>query len=106
MQLIVEDKSKIRDIEFLYPTLMSNEAKTYIIQMYQELLDIEDKLNEARELVRTLENKLRIKKDNFNSLDSICKIKFDSKESNIVDKVTVNLAVVNPTDASNKNYGV
>lgn len=31
---------------------------------------------------------------------------FETKEEKQVDRVTVNGAVINPTDASNKNYGL
>lgn len=45
-------------------------------------------------------------KEEFISKSELFSLVFETKEEEQVDRVTVNGAVINPTDASNKNYGL
>jgi hypothetical protein len=56
--------------------------------------------------VRLLESTILEKKKEFISKSELFSLVFETKEEEQVDRVTVNGAVINPTNASNKNYGL
>lgn len=100
----VEDRSRIKKIHFKYPHLFKPEAEQDIINMYKDILETDDQLTSARQLVRDLEKELKEKKDKFTEIEAMCTMEFEQKEVEHVDVVKSNMAVINPTDASNRSY--
>lgn len=100
----VEDRSRIKKVHFKYPYLFKPEAEQDIINMYKDILETDDQLTSARQLVRDLEKELKQKKDKFTEIEAMCTMEFEQKEVEHVDVVKSNMAVINPTDASNRNY--
>lgn len=105
MLVNIEDKSKIKKVNFKFPTLMSTDAEEQVKELYRTIQQIEDKLDAERTSVRELEGTLKRLKEDFNVMNnSIFSIEFEEKEIEHVDKIVTNMAVINPTDASNRNY--
>ena len=97
----VEDRSRIKKIHFKYPHLFKPEAEQDIINMYKDILETDDQLTSARQLVRDLEKELKQKRDKFNEMETMFTIEYETEH---VDRVHVNMAVINPSDASNRSY--
>lgn len=100
----VEDRSRIKKVHFKYPHLFKPEAEQDIINIYKDILETDDQLTSARQLVRDLEKELKQKKDKFTEIEAMCTMEFEQKEVEHVDVVKSNMAVINPTDASNRSY--
>lgn len=100
----VEDRSRIKKVHFKYPHLFKPEAEQDIINIYKDILETDDQLTSARQLVRDLEKELKEKKDKFTEIEAMCTMEFEQKEVEHVDVVKSNMAVINPTDASNRSY--
>lgn len=100
----VEDRSRIKKVHFKYPHLFKPEAEQDIINMYKDILETDDQLTSARQLVRDLEKELKQKKDKFTEIEAMCTMEFEQKEVEHVDVVSTNMAVINPSDASNRSY--
>lgn len=100
----VEDRSRIKKVHFKYPHLFKPEAEQDIINMYKDILETDNQLTLARQLVRDLEKELKEKKDKFTEIEAMCTMEFEQKEVEHVDVVKSNMAVINPTDASNRSY--
>lgn len=106
MKVVVEDKNRIKEVVFKYPHLMSDTAANDIKEEYYDILELEEELDKYRNHVRLLESTILEKKKEFISKSELFSLVFETKEEEQVDRVTVNGAVINPTDASNKNYGL
>lgn len=104
MRVSVEDKSRIKNVVFHYPNLMSENADEEIKEEYYKIQEFEELLDSARENVRHLESTIKELKNSFSSKASLFTLEFVEMEVEHVDKTEVTLRVVNPTDASNKNY--
>lgn len=104
MLVNVEDRRKIKSVQFKYPQLFNENAELEVKLLHLELLTLEDNLESTRQLVRNMENELKIKKDNFHTLSSMFTLEFETKEVEHVDRVSSTLGIVNPTDASNRSY--
>lgn len=104
MLVKVEDRSKIKKVHFKFPYLFGEQAEEKVKQLYSDLIETEKQLDDARQLVRTLESELKEKQNAFIELQSVMTLEFESKEVEHVDRTTTNMAVINPTDASNRNY--
>ena len=100
----VEDRSKIKKVHFKHPYLFGPDAEQHVINMYKDILETDDQLTLARQLVRDLEKELKEKKDKFNEMETMFTIEYEQKEVEHVDVVKSNMAVINPSDASNRNY--
>lgn len=100
----VEDRSKIKKVLFKHPYLFGPDAEQHVINMYKDILETDDQLTLARQLVRDLEKELKEKKDKFTEIEAMCTMEFEQKEVEHVDVVKSNMAVINPTDASNRSY--
>lgn len=94
------------EVVFKYPHLMSGTAANDIKEEYYDILELEEELDKYRNHVRLLESTILEKKKEFISKSELFSLVFETKEEEQVDRVTVNGAVINPTDASNKNYGL
>lgn len=101
----VEDRSKIKKVHFKHPYLFGPNAEEHVINMYKDILETDDRLSSARQLVRDLEKELDEKKSTFQELETIMTIEFEKKEANCIEggKQTL-FAIINPTDASNRSY--
>ena len=97
----VEDRSKIKKVHFKHPYLFGPDAEQHVINMYKDILETDDQLTSARQLVRDLEKEL---KEKFTEIEAMCTMEFEQKEVEHVDVVKSNMAVINPTDASNRSY--
>lgn len=106
MKVVVEDKNRIKEVVFKYPHLMSGAAANDIKEEYYDILELEEELDKYRNHVRLLESTILEKKKEFISKSELFSLVFETKEEEQVDRVTVNGAIINPTDASNKNYGL
>ena len=106
MKVVVEDKNRIKEIVFKYPHLMSDTAANDIKEEYYNILELEEELDKYRNHVRLLESTILEKKKEFISKSELFSLVFETKEEKQVDRVTDNGAIINPTDASNKNYGL
>lgn len=104
MKVKVEDRSRVKDVKFEYPDLMNDNARDLIIKEYHDILDTELSLDVARNSVRYLERRLKEQKEKFESIKKLFTLEFEEKEIEQVERTTVNMSVVNPTDASNRNY--
>lgn len=100
----VEDRRKIKKVLFKHPYLFGPDAEQHVINMYKDILETDDQLTLARQLVRDLEKELKEKKDKFNEMETMFTIEYEQKETEHVDRVHVNMAVINPSDASNRSY--
>lgn len=100
----VEDRRKIKKVHFKHCYLFVPDAEQHVINMYKDILETDDQLTSARQLVRDLEKELKEKKDIFTEIETMCTIEFEQKEVEHVDIVRSNMAVINPTDASNRSY--
>ena len=85
---------------------MSGTAANDIKEEYYDILELEEELDKYRHHVRSLESIILEKKKEFISKSELFSLVFETKEEEQVDRVTVNGAIINPTDASNKNYGL
>ena len=104
MLVRVEDKSRIKDVKFKYPRVHGEAAIEEVKHLYNDMLETEQQLADARDLVRALENELKEKREIFYDLQNIMSLEFDMRETEHVDIVKSNMAVINPTDASNRSY--
>lgn len=100
----VEDRSRIKKVHFKHPYLFGPDAEQHVINMYKDILETDDQLTLARQLVRDLEKELKQKKDKFNEMETMFTIEYEQKETEHVDVVSTNMAVINPSDASNRSY--
>lgn len=100
----VEDRRKIKKVLFKHPYLFGPDAEQHVINMYKDILETDDQLTSARQLVRDLEKELKQKKDKFNEMETMFTIEYEQKDTEHVDRVHVNMAVINPSDASNRSY--
>lgn len=100
----VEDRRKIKKVLFKHPYLFGQDAEQHVINMYKDILETDDQLTLARQLVRDLEKGLKEKKDKFTEIEAMCTMEFEQKEVEHADVVKSNMAVINPSDASNRNY--
>lgn len=83
--------NKIKSIIPLYPEIVNEEAIDKIKEEYYALEDLEELLYRSRETTRTLENKLKEKKSEFNNKASMFIIEFEVEEKEIIKDTEVPL---------------
>lgn len=83
-KMIVEDRTKVREVHFKYPEMMNEGAQEEIKNDYNELLSLEEELYNAREVVRELEKKLTEKKKKFDEKTLLCTLEFETSEKEVV----------------------
>ena len=76
----VVDRTKIKSVTFKHPELMGKDAEKMVKSEYIELLDVKEKLYDAREEVRRLEKKYDTLEKNWNSKKDMFDIEFESTE--------------------------
>lgn len=101
MLVEVEDRRKIKKVHFKSSELFRSEAEQMVIDLYNNIIETEDQLNEARELVRSLEKEVKEKKMKFSCLEGLFDLEFETKEQERVETQRVMLGIVNPGDPSN-----
>lgn len=104
MKVSVEDRSRIKNIVFHYPNLMSENADKEIKEEYYKIQELEETLASARTNVRNLESEIKNLKNFFNSKANLFTLEFEDKEVEHIDRIEATLSVINPTDASRKTY--
>lgn len=104
MLVKVEDKSRIKDVKFKYPRIHGEGAIEEVKHLYNDMMETEHQLDDARDLVRTLENELHEKRELFYDLQNVMSLEFEEIDTEHVDVVKSNMAVINPSDASNRSY--
>ena len=67
----VEDKSTITNIVFKFPELMREGAEEIIKERYSHLISLQDKLQEARSNVRSLEEEVKREMGEWRTLQDI-----------------------------------
>lgn len=79
----VVDYAKIKRVTFKHPELMGKDAEKMVKSEYIELLDVKEKLYDAREEVRRLEKKYDTLEKNWNSKKDMFDIEFESTEKEV-----------------------
>lgn len=79
----VVDYAKIKRVTFKHPELMGKDAEKMVKLEYRELLDVKEKLYDAREEVRRLEKKFGTLEKNWNSKKDMFDIEFESTEKEV-----------------------
>jgi hypothetical protein len=80
---IVEDKSKIESIILKYPHLMADDAISKYKDIYYSLLKTKQDLQEARQTVRDLEDKIKEEELIWNTISPLVNITFANKSKTI-----------------------
>ena len=83
-KMIVEDRTKVKEVHFKYPEMMNEGAQEEIKNDYNELLSLEEELYNAREVVRELEKRLTEKKKKFDEKTLLCTLEFETSEKEVV----------------------
>lgn len=98
--LKIEDKSKCIGCTFKIDELNIDSNKNFIIYKYNEIQSIKKDLDNARNLVRNLENNLKELEDLFRLIEPLVKLDFITKEKDW-ESEEINGAVINSTDYRN-----
>lgn len=98
--MLIDNRYEISNIELKYPSLMAEDAKQKIKDMYYSLLSHKEHLTDLRTEVMRLEQELKKEQETFNELSVFFDITFAQKEIEEV-KGEHNIVVINPTDYRN-----
>ena len=99
----IEDKKKIKDITFKFPDLMGEDARKLIIEEYEALVSLQDRLYLARDEVRYLEKELNTKMNAWNGKKDLFDIEFESTEKEV--ETTISNMVINGATVYDCNKG-
>lgn len=81
MKIKIEDKRTIKTITFKHPELMGPDAEVSIRDYYTNLLKKEDELHTYRDMVRKVEEDLKVLKEGWENMLSFIDVEFGIKES-------------------------
>ena len=84
----IEDRTKVKEVIFKYPTLMSNDAEERIKDDYKTLLDLEEKVYSKREELRALEEKRDKHKSEFDNQKHLFTLIFETKTKEVIKNKT------------------
>lgn len=84
----IEDKTKVKEVIFKYPELMSNDAEERIKDDYKTLLDLEEKVYSKREELRALEEQRDKHKSAFDNQKHLFTLIFESKTKEVIKNKT------------------
>lgn len=98
--MLIDNRYEISNITLKYPSLMAEDAKQKIKDMYYDLLSRKEHLTDLRTEVMRLEQELKKEQETFNELSVFFDITFAQKEVEEI-KEEHNLLVINPTDYRN-----
>lgn len=98
--MLIDNRYEISNITLKYPSLMAEDAKQKIKDMYYDLLSRKEYLTNLRTDVIKLEQELKKAQEAFNGLSVFFDITFAHKEVEEV-KGEHNILVKNPTDYRN-----
>lgn len=93
----VVDRTRIKDITFKNPELMSIDAFRLVKNEYYALIKAQNELYEARAKVRELEKKFKAMEDSWNAKKDMFDIEFESTEKEVrteKSNMTINGALV------------
>lgn len=99
----IEDRTKVKEVIFKYPALMSNDAEERIIQDYKSLLELEDEVYKLREELRTLEEKRDKYKSEFDNQKHLFTLIFETKTKEVI-KNKINIKFGNLGNDTLGNY--
>ena len=106
MKVVTEDKNRIKEVVFKYPHLMSGTAADDIKEEYYDILGLEEELDKYRNHVRLLESAVLEKKKGFISKSELFSLVFETEEGGQAGGVAVNCDIIDPADASDRDYGL
>lgn len=89
----VEDKTRIKSIEFKFPELVSKDAEQLIKKEYYELIATRNELQHAREEVRRLEKLYNTLFQEWEAKRDLFDIEFESTEKEV--KTTKSYMTIN-----------
>lgn len=82
-KVTIENREAIEDIIFKYPSLMSEKAKTLLMEEYLTLLKTKEALSKTRESVRQLELEHSQLLSDWQNKQSLFDIKYDTKDVSV-----------------------
>ena len=88
----VEDRNTINNIVFKFPELMREDAEDTIKMKYSHLISLQDKLQEARSNVRSLEEEVKREMEEWRTLQDIVSYSHPTSEK-IVKVETCSLTI-------------
>ena len=71
-KLKVEDKSRIENVIFIHPELMSSNASEHVKEKYSRMINIDKSLQEKRAEVRSLEEEQKKAREEWESIKKMC----------------------------------
>lgn len=98
--MLIDNRYEISNITLKYPSLMAEDAKQRIKDMYYDLLSRKEHLTDLRTEVMRLEQELKKEQETFNELSVFFDITFAQKEVEEI-KGEHNILIKNPTDYRN-----
>lgn len=94
---------EIKEVVPLFPELVNSNFEELVREKYKNYLTLEDKVFSLRDLLRQKEEELEKAKVEWESLEVICKVKYE--EEPISDETKgdsdINLLIINPSDRRN-----
>ena len=91
-KLKVEDKSRIENVIFIHPELMSSNASELVKEKYSRMINIDKSLQEKRAEVRNLEEEQRKAKEEWENIKKMCTYTHPTKEE-VYHKEVCNFAI-------------
>ena len=91
-KLKVEDKSRIENVIFIHPELMSSNASELVKEKYSRMINIDKSLQEKRAEVRNLEEEQRKAKEEWENIKKMCTYTHPIKEK-VYHKEVCNFAI-------------
>ena len=100
MYMVIDDRSKIKEIILKFPRLMAEDSKKYVMERFYDIRSKREKLASLRMEAMKLEQELREEEKEFNEQSSLFDIVFEKKEITEI-KEDCYMSVVNPSDYRN-----
>ena len=99
--MFINDNEKIKEVQFKYPALMSEDATQRVREMFDSIVNERKALADMRMEVMRREQELKEREKEFQSLSSIFTLVFEKREIQEI-RNECNLSIVNPSDYRNK----
>lgn len=91
-KLKVEDKSRIENVIFIHPELMSSNASELVKEKYARMINIDNSLQEKRVEVRSLEEEQKKAREEWEVIRKMCTYTHPTKEK-VYHKEVCNFAI-------------
>ena len=95
---------KIKSVRVKYKELFAEDIEEKVISLYNSIEETKEDIYKLRVKIRELDSILKGKQRMFNDIKDIIDIEYEKEEFEEI-KNNSNILIVNPTDASNRNYG-